>query len=227
MHITELKEKLNDLPKFRPHYQRWIFLMNESPAYKPDYSMYNNFFNLTSTYTRDSNFPGSYENYARLKWETNKDFDINQLDFHANKTKFAAAIISNCRATNGRLNYIKKLKKYIQLDLFGKCGQVCPGNSRQECKKIIAKEYKFYLAFENSNCRDYITEKFFYTISLNIIPIVYGEGDYKQYVKSFSFFFFIKTIFKSVSYISYKYRYQSPVLLILKISNQPRIYQCI
>ncbi len=58
VHITELKEKLSQLPKKRPPKQRWIFFMFESPLYKPDYSEFNGFFNLTSTYTIDSNFPG-------------------------------------------------------------------------------------------------------------------------------------------------------------------------
>ena len=41
--------------------------------------------------------------------------------------------------------------------------------------KILEKDYRFYLAFENSNCKDYITEKFFRNgLSHDIIPIVMG-----------------------------------------------------
>lgn len=58
VHPTQLKEKRKDLPKYRPSKQRWIFYFFESPAYKTDYSGFNNFYNLTSTYTRDSDFPG-------------------------------------------------------------------------------------------------------------------------------------------------------------------------
>ena len=32
--------------------------------------------------------------------------------------------------------------------------------TRADCWKMVAKKYKYYLAFENSNCVDYITEKF-------------------------------------------------------------------
>ena len=32
----------------------------------------------------------------------------------------------------------------------------------------IAINYKFYLAFENSNCHDYVTEKYYKTLNHNI-----------------------------------------------------------
>ena len=36
----------------------------------------------------------------------------------------------------------------------------------------------FYLAFENSDCKDYVTEKFFRTLSLDIVPVVRGGANY-------------------------------------------------
>ena len=68
--------------------------------------------------------------------------------------------VNLCR--NGRLNYAKELGKYINVDIFGACGtNRCPRTSAARCFSLLDKEYKFYLAFENSNCQDYITEKFF------------------------------------------------------------------
>ena len=47
-------------------------------------------------------------------------------------------------------------------NLMISCGnKKCPRNKAKQCFQMLNKEYKFYLAFENSNCRDYITEKFF------------------------------------------------------------------
>ena len=40
---------------------------------------------------------------------------------------------------------------------------------------MLQQSYRFYLAFENSNCNDYITEKFWYNaIQNDIVPIVMG-----------------------------------------------------
>ena len=65
-------------------------------------------------------------------------------------------------ARNGRLNYAKQLGKFINVDIYGACGaHRCPRTSAAKCFNLLNQDYKFYLAFENSNCKDYITEKFF------------------------------------------------------------------
>lgn len=54
----------------------------------------------------------------------------------------------------------------------------------ENCMEMIDKNYKFYLAFKNSNCRDYITEKLFRNgLSHNMIPIVVGAPpqDYEKF----------------------------------------------
>jgi len=73
-----------------------------------------------------------------------------------------AWFVSNCGAKNNRLEFAHQLQKHIDVDIYGGCGtKNCPRHSGDHCLEVLAKEYKFYLAFENSNCRDYITEKFY------------------------------------------------------------------
>ncbi len=47
-----------------------------------------------------------------------------------------------------------------------------------DCNKMMENKYKFYIAFENSICDDYVTEKYFRTLSYDVIPIVLGGADY-------------------------------------------------
>ncbi len=164
----------------------------ESPVNTYEYAKYRDFFNMTSTYRKDSDFASVYEDYAHFYWKENFKFDEN-FDFYADKTKFAAAIISNCGGTSKRLKYINEMRKLEVIDIYGRCGNKWCSDKYMhaypsECRKKIAAEYKFFLAFENSHCVDYITEKFFFTLNFNIIPVVLGGGDYSFYV---SFIFFL------------------------------------
>ncbi|KAG0725399.1 Alpha-(1,3)-fucosyltransferase C [Chionoecetes opilio] len=54
----------------------------------------------------------------------------------------------------------------------------CDRSIHGECMEMVGKTYKFYLAFENSLCRDYVTEKFFGSLWANVVPVVYGKGNY-------------------------------------------------
>lgn len=53
--------------------------------------------------------------------------------------------------------------------------------------EMLEKDYKFYLAFENSLCRDYITEKFYLALLYNVVPVVYGGANYTNLAPKKSF----------------------------------------
>ena len=148
------------MPTFsRPTNQLWMMYLLECPLHTQMYRQ-NNVFNWTSTYRSDSTIVAPYG-----KWQYYND-NVKQLpllkNFAANKTKAVAWFVSNCGARNGRLKYAKELGKHIQVDIYGACGtKTCPRSQANDCFKMLDRDYKFYLAFENSNCKDYITEKLF------------------------------------------------------------------
>ena len=85
----------------------------------------------------------------------------------------AAWFVGNCVAQNGRFDYIKRLQRYIHIDIYGDCGGLeCRREKQKRCRTMMGRDYKFVMAFENSLCWDYVTEKFFYNINFDIIPVV-------------------------------------------------------
>ncbi|XP_050680289.1 glycoprotein 3-alpha-L-fucosyltransferase A-like [Leptidea sinapis] len=154
--------------------QIWILYYLECPYHTASLRAASlDVFNWTATYRRDSDIVAPYE-----KWVyhdpliTAKDFDRN---YAANKTKKVAWFVSNCHARNRRLQYARQLSKFISVDIYGACGSHhCP-RADPNCLEMLDKDYKFYLAFENSNCRDYVTEKFFVNgLQHDALPIVMG-----------------------------------------------------
>ena len=76
-------------------------------------------------------------------------------------------------------NLVKSLQNYMPVDIYGDCGPYrCPED--MDCFHRISDNYKFYISFENSLCKDYVTEKFFQAMSHDILPIVYGGADYSE-----------------------------------------------
>lgn len=166
----------------RPRGQVWILYMLECP-YHTQHIKQNDVFNWTATYRRDSDIVTPYEKWVYY------DKDVTSLtvrrNYALNKTKKVAWFVSNCGARNSRLQYAHELQKHIEVDIYGACGaKKCPRSKQEKCFDMLNTDYKFYLAFENSNCQDYITEKFFVNgLGSNVIPIVMGARQ-EEYERS-------------------------------------------
>jgi len=151
---------LQYLPK--PRHQLWIAQHWESAMNdRINTWLIQRYVNWTVSYRRDSTVAVSYGKYAH---KTNNESNQQRVDYSAGKTKQVAWIVSNCHAANNRLEYAHELAKYIDVDIYGACGSlVCNRTGPESCHSLLVKKYRFFLAFENSDCKDYITEKLYHT----------------------------------------------------------------
>lgn len=87
------------------------------------------------------------------------------------KTKFCCFIVSNpnCEIRN---NFFHSLSKYKHIDSAGALYNNIGGNI--ENKREFIKQYKFVIAFENSNYPGYVTEKIFEPLLEDCVPIYWG-----------------------------------------------------
>ncbi|CAH1801952.1 unnamed protein product, partial [Owenia fusiformis] len=161
-------------PEIRFPWQQYIFLSTEAPTRdffrKQNLSALNGFFNMTATYRSDSDLPLPYGYFYWLKKKNNPK------DYFKGKTKSILWVVSHCGTESKREKFVRMLKTFVNVDTFGKCGK-----PMKESFEDYGKNYKFYLALENSDCKDYITEKVWKNAyQNNMIPILRGtKADYK------------------------------------------------
>ena len=170
-------------PPFRDpalHNQIWIFVDLESPAQNHNRvgdvygTKYDNFYNWSISYRRDSDLPLLHGWLIPLLSNESRSIAIPTVDSIMEK-KLVAAMITNCNASSGRHRYIAEFQKFAPLDLYGGCGKLSC-SYRMNCYEVLGKKYKFWLAFENAICKDYITEKFFEALRYGMVPVVNGYG---------------------------------------------------
>ncbi len=149
------------LPSVRkPTGQVWVLYLLESPMHTQGLQDFRGLINWTATYRRDSTLVTPYAKYVSFPEPRIR----SEINYAENKTKLVAWFVSNCQTSNGRLDYVRELQRHLTIDIYGECGSLrCAKECHDECVRMLGTDYKFYLAFENSNCRDYITEKFFLT----------------------------------------------------------------
>ncbi|CAL1548133.1 unnamed protein product, partial [Lymnaea stagnalis] len=181
----------NDLkvvPEKRPG-QKWAFYAAEPPPLSDNEAFgaghWNDKFDWTVTYRYDSDF---WQGYLKVRPKENETTEEKKLqdvqrwkEKFANKTKMVAWFVSHCNIQSRREEYAAELSKYIQVDVYGKCGKLkC--EDRGKCARMLDTDYKFYLSFENSFCVDYVTEKLRGILEMNtLIPVVRSGTDYKKY----------------------------------------------
>lgn len=173
--------------------QRYIFFSQEPPTYiGEEVYKFNHLFNWTMTYSSRSDIRYHYGNIIPLPSAPVKNFPLKKYlqatrngdNFAKGKTKLVAWFVSHCYTQSRREKYVTILRQYIPVDIYGGCYSLhCPLNqssflSTDPCNDMLDTTYKFYLAFENSFCQDYVTEKFFDTLQRRIIPVVMGSANY-------------------------------------------------
>ncbi|GFO45889.1 alpha-(1,3)-fucosyltransferase 6-like [Plakobranchus ocellatus] len=173
-------------PPPRPVGQIWVKAYWESPihyGYPKNYAPWKSVFNLTYNFRVDSDIfaPNNF-----LAWRHRSELlsDEEYLQIALKKKKPVAWWVSNCNTQSKRQEYVQEMKKYIDVDIYGKCGNLkCTKTTMAFCKQQLNTTYSFYLSFENSLCRDYITEKFYrnFESRTHIVPVVRGGANYHRY----------------------------------------------
>ncbi|VDO67031.1 unnamed protein product [Heligmosomoides polygyrus] len=147
----------------RPH----VLWSLESPSndfFRPE----SHVINWTMTFRRDADIWYPYGHFRKLPESANVVHSVT-VDYDAiwkikKATPPAVWLASNCFARNKRTQIVQELEKQ---------------GLKVAALKYDYRPYKFYIALENSNCVDYVTEKFYQTlISRVAIPIVLKRDIY-------------------------------------------------
>ena len=205
------------------HNNRQIFVASryEAPSKLGNYSaLYKtlssptarNYFNLTLSYRQDSDVVIKYHNVLPGKGE---DEDLN---LPKNKPrKQVVWVVSNCDTPIKREKVARRLQDYnVSVDIYGHCGRslldTCSHKDSKNrtgkdplCLQKIVKNYKFYIAFENSLCDDYLTEKAAQFMDIPSLPIVMSYAKLDRFLppKSYINVFNFTTIKQLADYILY------------------------
>ncbi|CAB3403797.1 unnamed protein product [Caenorhabditis bovis] len=162
-----------------------VYFSQESPKNSGSRMRYQ--FNMTLGFRHDTPASSPYGytvKLAKSSWKTGELVDMNLI---RSKKKPAAWFVSHCATNSGREEFIQRLQKHVSVDIYGGCGKLkCPKSGN--CENALDTDYFFYVAFENSLCKDYNTEKLWNQgYQRTIIPLVMKRSIVEPFVPPNSF----------------------------------------
>ncbi|XP_063045628.1 alpha-(1,3)-fucosyltransferase 7-like [Engraulis encrasicolus] len=184
-HNRELVIGEERLPRRRrPRNQRWVWLTLESPDNNGNLWPFAGYFNAIMSYSRNADF---YLPYGRLV-PRDKATALAVDDFvPKNKSSLACWVVSNYREEHRRTSVYRQLAAVLPVEVYGSAsGRLL---SSDDLLPTMSRCY-FYLSFENSMHKDYITEKFWKNALLGqAVPVVLGprREEYEAVVPKDSF----------------------------------------
>ncbi|XP_078671452.1 alpha-(1,3)-fucosyltransferase 7-like [Branchiostoma floridae x Branchiostoma belcheri] len=180
-------------PRTRPEHQIWVYFPFECPHLTKgiDLVTYAGVFNWTMSYRNDSDILAPWGHITQVYKALAENPPTPDKDYARQKNRLAIWYVSDCFQYLSRTRYAAELMKHVRVDVFGACGNAseCVKGDRA-CLREHVRQYKFYLAFENFRCVEYVTEKFWHnSLDYDIVPIVYGapKEDYRRFAPPNSF----------------------------------------
>lgn len=191
-------------PDFKPSYYLFFsFFLGERPQWLSHNKYWISKFAFSWTHLFGSDFIETYftagrESYMafinlamRPPLSTLAQKNLYRIHGHSSNDSRPLApvawFVRNCRATNGRHLMVRQLQRYIDVDIYGDCRYnrnrdwPLDVQGKDLSDVVVASRYKFYLALENTNCDDYVTEKLERTVASGAVPVVDGPVDYSRF----------------------------------------------
>ena len=160
--------------------QLWVAWSEESEENHPlvRHPRFVNRFDLTMTYRRTADIPVFY-----LPNDKNLVHGLRQAIPPKISEPLVAAFVSSSFNRSRRKEYIQELTRYLPIASYGSFlrNRTLADDQGPASKLETIARYKFTLAFENSCCEDYVTEKFYEPLLAGSVPIYLGAPNVEQF----------------------------------------------
>ncbi|XP_069119157.1 alpha-(1,3)-fucosyltransferase C-like [Argopecten irradians] len=183
----------DDFPVKKRPGQIWVYDEREPMVfykYADNLHAWNGLFNWTMTYRRDSDILNIYGRFKKgpnqhlrmpnIASKIRPLIDSNNSFRSLENFASTAWFVSHCYSQSKRDVYVKLLNKTHPVDVYGACGtHKCTPKFSSKCHNLLSDHYKYYLSFESSLGKDYITEKSLsiYYNNIDFVPITRGYPD--------------------------------------------------